>query len=307
MKINLLQEIQASAIDSSVSLADLLRKCAILAARLGNSEFRSWVNSELNGYEDEDKLPTYRILGINAAGHFSGSFNNGLRNAVIPSGSLPAEYRHWASEAKITDSISSLSSLIKKSDGTLHLQWPANLIALMQQFPIYKGMVIIDAWQVLSVHQIAAILDTVRNRVLNFVLEIESEAPDAGEWPSNNLPISKDTVGHVFHTHITGNVQNVVAGSKDFTLQSIMYIKQGDLESLDKSLRDVGVEQSDIQDLKDAIASDGPRTKQEGLGERVNAWIGKMATKVSLGLLNLGKDVGVGVLADLILKYYGLG
>jgi AbiTii len=49
--MTLLREIQAAATDSKTDIATVLRKAKILAARLQNLEFRSWVDQELNGYE----------------------------------------------------------------------------------------------------------------------------------------------------------------------------------------------------------------------------------------------------------------
>lgn len=55
--MSLLRDIQQAAVDSSIPLSDLLRKCTLLAARLQNDELRSWVARELNGYESADELP----------------------------------------------------------------------------------------------------------------------------------------------------------------------------------------------------------------------------------------------------------
>jgi len=59
--VSLLREIQEAAIDSRVELTTLLRKCKVLAARLGNVEFKEWVEQELNGYKSKEKpagIPT---------------------------------------------------------------------------------------------------------------------------------------------------------------------------------------------------------------------------------------------------------
>ena len=48
--MKLLEEIRRDAVSTGVPLAELLRKCLVLASRLGNGEFKSWVNYELNGY-----------------------------------------------------------------------------------------------------------------------------------------------------------------------------------------------------------------------------------------------------------------
>ena len=91
--MSLLREIQYTAIDSNAELTTLLRKCKVLAARLGNAEFKQWVESELSGYNSKEELPDYRVLHVNSKGHFSGLFGSGLRNADIPMFSIPEELR----------------------------------------------------------------------------------------------------------------------------------------------------------------------------------------------------------------------
>ena len=52
--MTLLREIQADAVDTNVDISVLLRKCKVLAARLGNKEFNLWVERELNGYTSRE-------------------------------------------------------------------------------------------------------------------------------------------------------------------------------------------------------------------------------------------------------------
>ncbi|RZG43836.1 AbiTii domain-containing protein, partial [Acinetobacter wuhouensis] len=60
--MSLLREIQNDAVNSNVKVSDLLRRCKVLAYRLGNEDFKTWVDSELNGYELLDGIPSYRIF-----------------------------------------------------------------------------------------------------------------------------------------------------------------------------------------------------------------------------------------------------
>lgn len=57
-----LEEIQQGALDSSVSLADTLRKVMALGGETGSAELRGWASRELKGYGgiDLDALPDYR-------------------------------------------------------------------------------------------------------------------------------------------------------------------------------------------------------------------------------------------------------
>ena len=62
--MSLLREIQSAAVDANVDVTVVLRKCKVLAARLGNEDFKLWVENELNGYKSKDTLPEYRIFQV---------------------------------------------------------------------------------------------------------------------------------------------------------------------------------------------------------------------------------------------------
>lgn len=219
--MSLLREIQNAAIDSNTELAVLLRKCKVLAARLGSQEFKQWVENELSGYENIDTLPEYRIMKVNSKGHFSGPFQSGLRNADIPLSCLEKDFHKNLSHSYIAQPVAALESLVKDTkSGTLQEPWNPDLVAYVGQ-NIYQGMNCMQAWKVIPVAGIVATLDAVRNRVLNFVLEIEVESPDAGEAPINSSPVPQEKVNQIFNTYITGTVQNVATGSSNVSQHAV--------------------------------------------------------------------------------------
>lgn len=211
--MSLLREIQAAAIDSDVPLATLLRKCKVLAARLGNDEFKAWIDRELNGYDSKEELPEYRIVHVNSKGHFSGHFQSGMRNADIPLVCMPEELRENLAHSYLMQPIAALEDLIARTDGgTLNEAWNPDIVAAFGR-DIYQNMNCLQAWKVISVGALVAAADTIRTRVLNFVLEIEAENPDAGEAPLNSNPLPLDRVQHIFNTNIYGDVQNLANAS----------------------------------------------------------------------------------------------
>ncbi|MBD9402286.1 hypothetical protein [Comamonas sp. CMM02] len=211
--MSLLRQIQDAAIDSSIDLPTLLRKCKVLAARLGNDDFKRWIDNELSGYENIDDLPEYRILSVNSKGHFSGAFGSGLRNADIPLLCLPEDLREDFGHSYMTQPIAAMASLVANcKSGTLHEPWSPDVVAHFGQ-RIYERMVCMQAWKVIPASGLVAALDSVRTRVLNFVLEIEAQNPAAGEAMANEKPVPQETVQHIFNTYITGDVQNLSSGS----------------------------------------------------------------------------------------------
>ncbi|WP_407579552.1 AbiTii domain-containing protein [Citrobacter koseri] len=215
--MSLLREIQNAAIDSNVDLSSLLRKCKVLAARLGNKEFKTWVEYELSGYPDDKDLPDYRIFHVNSKGNFAGAFGRMIKNADIMMHVIPKEYRKHLEYHRDIAPVAELESLVKGSDGPFaQVPWSSS-VAVHLGRGMYSGMECLQAWKVIPITKIEGMLDTIRTKILNFALEIESENPDVGEAPMNSNPVPQEKVQNVFNTYITGNVQNVATGSHHFT------------------------------------------------------------------------------------------
>ncbi len=299
----LYEEIQAAATDSSVPMGDLLRKCSILASRLKNADFKAWVDRELNGYRDDDVLPEYRILAVDSFGHFSGPAGSGLDNAPIPPSCVKKELRHHVEEARLKQGVAALEDLVSGDETAFKVPWPPDLTALVGQ-EIYQYANCLQAWRSVSRGQIIEILDTVRNRVLAFVLEIEAEVPDVGDWPSSSAA-TQATVERAFNTTIAGNVGQIIAGSTDFTATSVQ-VNEGDIESLASALRELGLDETDTSELRTAVRDDESREDKSALGKSVTGWIGRMAAKASLGTLKVAASAALGTIMKLVLAYYGI-
>lgn len=302
--MKLLHEIQNEAVDGKADLATLLRKCRVLAARLKNDEFKNWVQHELDGYPPEAELPEYRKMRAQSFGHFSGPFGSGLRNAPIPIMCIPEKFRKFVTDVEFRNGIGSLQDMISHSDGnTLQEQWPADLVAIVAS-RIYKMMNLGQAWKAIPPSAIVGILDTVRNRILNFVLEIESAAPNAGETTLSPA-LTPEQVGNVFNTYIMGNVGNIASGSSNIEQHATVTISQGDFDSLSRFFRSLDVKESDIADLRNAIDKE-PSATSTGFGKRVAGWIGAMVAKSAQGLWKVAATTASTVLTKTIAQYYGL-
>lgn len=209
--MNLLTDIEAAAIDSTVPITDLLRKCMVLAARLKHEEFSQWVSRELNGYADTDHLPPYRRFPRGPSlGHFSGGFGAELKNAPIPLGHLPEKVRTRITVHEASDTLAALDAMAK-SEGGLRWPWPADMVAYVAEFhPMYDHYRLMDAWCPIPLGAMKGVTDSVRSRILEFVLAIQAEDPDAGEsQPSAPPPLPMPSVSHIYNTTIYGGHANV--------------------------------------------------------------------------------------------------
>ena len=307
--MSLLRDIQDSAIDQAVDVTFLLRKCKVLAARLGNDEFSKWVDDELNGYKGIENLPDYRILSVESKGHFSGPAGSGLRNANIPLSCIDERFRETLKKSYCVQPISSYVDLLKSSKGGGSFQepWPNDLTAYVGT-SIYQYMNCLGAWKVIPRGSIVCLVDAVRNRIINFVLQIEAEAPNAGEALPNEHPLPQDRVTQVFNTHIYGNVGNIAKGSQHVTQTTSMTVVTGNLNSLKQFLKSLGINESEISSLESAIQCDDANevARTTKLGERVSSWLGGIFTGIAQGAITLAENVNANLIAQAILMYYGI-
>jgi hypothetical protein len=239
--MSLLREIQEAAISADIELTVVLRKCKVLAVRIGSDELKSWVDSELSGYKDVESLPSYRIINVTSKGHFSGAFNSGLKNADIPLSCIPKEYRESLSKSNMMEPIASLESLAIDSKGSCQEPWNSDFVAHFGQ-QIYSNMNCMQAWKVIPINSIIGALDAVRNRILNFVLVIEGENPDAGEAQINSNPLPQEKMSQIFNTYISGNVQNVATGSSNVEQNATMEANNDVFNNLLHSLLKANIE-----------------------------------------------------------------
>src|SRR6478672_874937 len=105
--MSLLEEIKTEAVDSASDLGALLRKCKVLAARLGSRPLEQWLIWESNGYPPNVELPDYRIWQIELKGNFAGPFGSAITNAPIPLFVLPGDAREGFSKMRCRYSVTS--------------------------------------------------------------------------------------------------------------------------------------------------------------------------------------------------------
>jgi hypothetical protein len=125
---SLLDEIQREALDSSASLADVLRKVVALGGEAGSAELRGWASRELRGYVGtDDDLPPYRkpgaVIKLNAI-----NFNTQITGQQISPRSLPDFVAEKVDEeVPLSMGVGEIEAMLERarvSDGEIKLTLP---------------------------------------------------------------------------------------------------------------------------------------------------------------------------------------
>jgi len=302
--MTLLEDIQKSAVDAKSDLGTLLRKCKLLAARLGSQPLEEWLIWESNGYPDDVPVPDYRVWPLEIRGHFAGAFGSELRNVTIPYACLPETAREHYENYQCRQSIATIEAILSKAvDGTVYLGTADLVVSLGQK--VYQGMTCIHAKANFGTSALVELLNSVRNRILDFALAIWKEAPNAGEignGPTTNLESTRVT--QIFNTIVYGGSANLVGTSNASTITFNIGTK--DFPSLERILIENGVSRDDIAALQSAMDSEPAPLTKDKFGPRVSTWIAKMMGKAAEGSWNISLAAAGNLLAKAIAKYYGL-
>ena len=151
---------------------------------------------------------------------------------------------------------------------------------------------------------IAGLVDTVRNRLLEFALELQGEIGDTNDPLEQITPESVEKAvttiiygGHnVFASNIAGDVKQI--GEYN--------VAQGDFASLARVLEEVGVPADELGALQNAIFEDKKAGEEKGFGARTSEWLGKALTYVGKGGGQVVGGVAKATLTKAVMAYFGM-
>ena len=138
------------------------------------------------------------------------------------------EHRHFATTATLTQPIIAYEGTRLRSGEKFIIPWPADL-TVRYQTKFIEDFALNRAWQEIPDSVSPALIDTVRNRVLRFALELRDELGLVNDDLSA-LPQGK--VDQSVTNYIFGGT-NVIAGTaQDFTQIGAVNVAKGDINAL---------------------------------------------------------------------------
>jgi hypothetical protein len=139
-------------------------------------------------------------------------------------------------------------------NSNLAIPWPANVTAYYQKSFFDGDLALNRAHQEVPASGIAGIVDTVRNKLLEFALELRREIGTEEPTPENPPPAVVDTQvtniifggTNVFGGNIAGDVGRTVT----------QVVVAGDFTSLSGALKQIGIPEDRLPALKEALDAD---------------------------------------------------
>jgi hypothetical protein len=160
---SLVLELEQQAHDSSASLSNILRKAKAVAVKLHLKQPVAWVEAELNGYSGKD-VPKYRKISGRVKAH---NPYVGLIPMVCPN----PEIERIISEHWVRESVASIEHMLASQGEPM-----VPLTGAKAQFLARHGSVPeFQTYLMISPTALAAILDAVRNKVLDWSLALQAD------------------------------------------------------------------------------------------------------------------------------------
>jgi hypothetical protein len=81
-------------------------------------------------------------------------------------------------------------------------------------------------WSQISEVELKQIVSAATNRLLDFVMDIEAENPNAGEAPASETPVPPEKVQQLVHNYFHGPVGNIAQNSSGFSQTATLNVDQ---------------------------------------------------------------------------------
>lgn len=313
--MSLLREIQDGATEDSVSLGSLLRKTKLLAARIGVKEIGEWAERELSGYNGNDELPPYRgPFDAIVLGHGTDGWRE-YRDFLIPSMALSEKVRNgFLFKLSFSQGVAELESLAATKE-TLRDPWPGDAVAAFSILAeggttkIDPSISWFEIWKPIPYPVIVGVLDAIRTRLLDFTMQLEEKEPSTEREQRITDPERVERVTNVFHNTIYADSANIAIGNRDVS-QTQELPRPFDTENLMDYLRKLGLDESLIDDLQDALEEDA---KEEGESDEDNepkkpgrkalAWLKNVSAAATT---KVGTPVATTLITQALLHHFGL-
>ena len=157
--------------NSSYPLQDIFLKLKILAKRLNNVKLGNFVEAELNGYNNENELPSYR--------KFDGILTGVVENAVarrtnvnLPTIHLKDEGLENIQTCYFINKLSEIESYTENENLTKPI--PPEFYDILSK-PLGNGYTVTAAYIPISKAKIKGILTGIRSALLDLMLSIEDQ------------------------------------------------------------------------------------------------------------------------------------
>jgi len=261
---------------NNITLSEGLNRAKIIAFEIKNSEFKEWINFELNGYKLE-KLPKYRIIKCEIVAD--------IQNAFYGKRTIPYDLSAWDDELQgmlykmnVLQSIPTIEANLKIiKDKVNEFVFEYLPVGLVQQF---KGMTengedIVSIRRKIQVGQVMHIHEITKQKLVDTLLELNETFPNL-EDNYQDTKENSELTNTIINNNIFGDTSNSNISFGD-NVKQVMNIKQEKrIEEFLELINKLNLDKEDVEEVEIIIAENKDKPN---FGKKLLTWTGKLATK----------------------------
>jgi AbiTii len=298
--MKLLDDIIEGAVSDTQPIGTVLRKCLLLERQVKNEKFRIWLDNELDGYDNIDELPDYRTFDSISRGFFVGFGGSQINDQPLSLHVMEKNHQKLVDKVRLSQPAASYEGgSTKATDASL--PWPP-ILTTMYQKKFIANFVLNRAWQEVPGSCIVGLVETVRNRILRFALDIQDQL---GEDKDSASQLPAETVERSVINNIYGGNVFIAAHAETISQVAQTNIVAGDTGGLFEALSKLGVTEEGIKALKHDIEAD----KQDGqpsLGPKTMGWLTDIGKYLGTEGVKIGVEVAKKAATKWIMQQFGL-
>lgn len=275
--MKLLNEIIELLSTDNSNIENALIKTKVLLHKMGEKELLNWINNEINGYSnDNENIPEYRIITTSVYGNATDGFTTRWNNHLLPIEHLkkyPNLYEDLSNH-KIRESISALNSLVESKEQSLQVPIQVEVCSLLAK-GLNSQVHVESAHKAIGIAQIIQIQTQIRNRLLDFLLELSDRLSHTIDETNIKSQSKEIWTNELFkHTIFGDNTTIIVGNNNENNSQNI----KNNTEELFKILKQLKITDQEVSELNDAIEKDTKENKKT-YGDNVKNWLKKVSLK----------------------------
>jgi len=255
-----------------ITLNQALMRAKLIAFEINNEDFKNWINKELNGYVNGDKLPDYRIISCDI---FAVLEAYGQRKTVpYDLTDIDKNLDGKIYNMEVQQSVSIIESGLKDTDEAYGYQdLPIQMVQLLREMSNNKFIVTVKRRIQLSQSQ--HILNLTKQKLIDTLLDLDRAFPNLQD-NYQNTDENKEKTSTIINNHIYGENASSAIGVGENITQKISNVYNQKIERVLTDLKNLGVPEEDIIEVGEIVAKETDKVK---LGKRLMSWAGKMASK----------------------------
>ena len=253
--MDMLDQIQSDILDDEVPISAILRKAKVLAAQLNSEELKQWASSELDGYAEISDLPDYRVIRTSSAGTWTGGVHTVKNRAVQMSMIDDEDLKTILSTLHLKEGVRKVEEMAEELGDNKRIFHSPDIAGLVNDH-VRDGIFGYSTLHYsISPHDLRQVLDTIRNRLLDFILKIDVS------WEVKESPPPQEDVSRLIQVAIYNQPEGGSVTVFDQRGQHVEYqfnsagnINIGSITTLDALSDQLGNLRSEIEVAKNAEA-----------------------------------------------------